>query len=123
MHTLSISTLILSFWLSFSPTTPPESSLNWLIGDWQGTGLQILPADHTWKINFSYFPGHEGPFIINYPSIPCNGHWELESNEYHRVVFTERITKGYFRCANNGKVIITYVDENHISFSYFLSGE
>ncbi|MCB0837155.1 MAG: hypothetical protein KDD99_10875, partial [Bacteroidetes bacterium] len=107
---------------TFSLENSPENGLDWLRGTWQGTALQINPANHTWTIDFTYSPGAEEPYIINYPSIPCGGHWELVSHDYHRAVFKEHITDGIYLCANQGTVIITYVDEQHISFTYFLSG-
>ena len=126
MLQISISWIAVSFHLLAAGwlTNPivPESSMDWLKGSWEGTGLQINPSNHTWEIIFAYTPGQELPFSINYPSIPCSGNWTIESHEFHRVVFTEKITEGYFRCADNGKVIVTYVDDNHISFTYFLSG-
>ena len=87
----------------------------WVNGIWEGTGFQ-LNSKTIWSIRFT--PG-ETESRIDYPSLDCGGTWVLEKAEPCKLIFKEFITEGTSRCTNFGKVIITPVDETHISFSYY----
>ena len=93
-------------------------SYTWMNGSWEGIGLQISPNPHTWTISLSANIS-ENVYEIEYPSLSCGGKWVPEEITNSRAVFVEYIEKGILRCVHKGKVVITYVDDQHISFSYF----
>jgi len=102
----------------------PETTKNWsadvvqwLQGRWKGMGFQT-DIESTWTIELNaYMEG--GQVLIDYPSIPCGGVWKLKSADDCRAEFVEHITSGKNRCRDLGKLIITYIDANHVSYTYF----
>ena len=87
----------------------------WVQGEWVSYGLQLNTTE-TWSI---YLNVNQTSAAIQYPSLDCGGNWTIEKQEQNTITLIETITKGTDKCTNKGKVIITKVDANHISFSYF----
>ncbi len=95
----------------------PKGFPKWMKGEWKGIGLQ-LNFRQTWTIELEVSQKRVEVF---YPTLDCVGEWILiESNDV-KAVFVEKIVKGQNVCARNGKIIITLVDENHLSYSYYSS--
>lgn len=90
---------------------------SWLNGTWSGTGFQLSNGS-TWTIRFTARYAANS-FIIEYPSLSCGGNWILLSSDAHIAKFTETITRGLESCLNGGLIIITRIDNDHISYSYF----
>lgn len=87
----------------------------WIKGTWEGIGYQInLPQ--TWAIDLEV---DLKTATINYPSLECSGMWEIANQSIDRVEFREVILKGADRCVNGGLIVITRVDQHHISYSFF----
>lgn len=93
-----------------------NSPLSWLEGSWHGVGYQNNSG--TWSILFVARPD-ENFYQIDYPSLNCGGKWLLISGDENRAEFIEIIEKGQTLCLNGGKIIMTRVNETHISYSYF----
>jgi hypothetical protein len=92
----------------------------WMDGNWWGVGCQPYALDHQdWEIFLTY--NYENKTIkISYPEFPCSGHWKLVKANKNKAEFIEYITEGENLCNNEGKVIITRIDDNYITVSYFL---
>ncbi|MEM7101895.1 MAG: hypothetical protein AAF502_02115 [Bacteroidota bacterium] len=100
---------------SFSILDSTEKHPKWLEGEWEGVGLQLnFPS--TWSIDFLV---KENQYMIMYPSLECGGEWELISANQYKAVFRENILEGVNKCVQGGTVVVTKVDEYHISYSYF----
>ncbi|EZH75912.1 hypothetical protein ATO12_03725 [Aquimarina atlantica] len=92
----------------------------WLNGQWEGVGCQLdLEENNTWSISLEV-DVYQQLFEIQYPSLECSGQWELVEYSNDRAVFNELILENTNTCIKEGTVIITKVDENHISFSYYI---
>jgi hypothetical protein len=89
----------------------------WLDGVWTGTGYQ-MDDKTTWSIRL-IVRGSDNVYRIEYPSLACGGEWRLVSSSSQSGRFVENILIGRDRCADNGTIVITRVDRNHISFTYF----
>lgn len=93
--------------------------INWLEGTWTGIGFQANAlTQNTWEIILTYNK-EAGQLSIEYPSFPCNGYWELQEASRHKAVFIEYIAEGKNRCQDEGIVVVTKIDENYITVSYF----
>jgi len=90
----------------------------WLDGTWTGTGFQPNATVDTWKIVLSYDSSKKYS-QIEYPGFPCGGYWELVDATRHKAEFKEHLTKGKDRCQDSGKIIITKIDDNFVTISYF----
>jgi len=93
----------------------PLSNLYWLQGEWKGIGIQ-LDYPQTWTLILEV---EKDQFNIRYPTLNCSGEWKMIYNNRHRAEFIEVIWQGRDHCANNGKITITYIDQYHISYTYF----
>jgi hypothetical protein len=94
-----------------------REDISWLNGQWIGLGYQ--PNTETrWSISLEA-DTDKRIFLINYPSISCRGKWKIVSADVNRIVFREKITEGIENCIPTGTVVVTKVDDNHISYSYF----
>ena len=89
----------------------------WIEGVWTGIGYQ-MDDKTTWSIRL-IINGSDNVYRIEYPSLSCGGEWRLVAFNSHSGKFVENILVGRDRCADNGTIVITRVDENHISFTYF----
>ena len=96
------------------------SKTEWLDGTWFGVGYQANAlSQNTWNINLVY--NHSTKEIkIEYPTFPCGGYWKLQEASRHKAVFVEYITDGKNLCQNEGTVVVTKIDENFVTVSYFL---
>lgn len=116
MKTLIISLLALSFFIT-AFTVDNREDLSWLDGNWSGLGYQ--PSIGTpWDIKLTCNASKKR-FIIEYPSLGCQGFWKVKKIEKDRVTFMEKIAKGEHNCLLQGMLVVTKVDENHISYSFF----
>jgi hypothetical protein len=92
-----------------STTTP-----DWLAGTWLGRGYQARGS--SWSIEAN---ATNGAFTIAYPSLNCAGRWDLVQSDTSLAVFNEVITTGTSNCIVNGRIVITRIDKNHVTFSYW----
>lgn len=91
--------------------------LDWLDGPWEGVGYQEN-TNTVWSIALGIDSGQE-KYEIEYPSLSCGGVWELESSDENKAVFVERIKTGLLNCVNNGRIVVTKIDQEYVTFSYF----
>lgn len=89
----------------------------WIDGVWSGTGYQ-MDISSTWTIKLTVNRS-ENLFRIEYPSLACGGEWRVIAFTSHSGRFVEKIVFGRDKCADNGTIVITRVDANHISFTHF----
>ena len=68
------------------------------------------------SLEFSVKKDH---YLISYPSLDCGGEWILISSNKYKATFRENILEGVNKCVQGGTVVVTLVDKNHISYSYF----
>ena len=109
---------ILSLFISCSTLKSTSFKSSWLNGNWKGTGFQIdRDIDNTWDIVLQ-INSKEESYDISYPSIPCNGKWEIIEISAERAVFREHITDNN-QCVSGGEVLISKLDNNRIIFSYY----
>jgi hypothetical protein len=110
--------LICSFYIGCSVIQRVNgSSLWWLDGKWTGTGFQI-ESKETWEIEFTS-DSKRTLYSIVYPDLDCHGEWRPVSISGYSVTFEEKIKEGDHSCADGGIIVITKVDDNHLSFTYF----
>ncbi len=119
---LTTVTICLGLLLTISSCTPLKSTTAsiypaWMDGEWKGVGLQ-LNIRQTWIMELNV---DKKIFEIRYPTLECTGVWKLKTATNSNAEFIEMITYGNDRCTNGGKIIITKIDQNHLSFSYFSS--
>ncbi len=96
-----------------------SSNPNWLDGSWIGKGYQLDALNNsTWAIELE-MDAKSGKYTVAYPSLECSGKWDLFEANDHRAVFKEIIEVGTNRCFNGGKLVITKVDKNHLSYTFF----
>jgi hypothetical protein len=108
--------LVLAFIL-FSAFVPYNRvDITWLDGTWEGVGYQA--GDSPWTIEVDCNAEKE-LFLIRYPSLNCQGFWTIESAETNQVVFREKIATGEHICMLEGILVVTRVDETHITYTYF----
>lgn len=98
-----------------------RDDLTWLNGNWAGLGYQPSITS-PWTIKF-FCNVEKKVFTIQYPSLNCQGFWKVDQAEKNRAVFTEQIANGDHTCIMSGTVIVTKVDDNHVSYSYFIEKE
>ncbi|MDD3741464.1 MAG: hypothetical protein PHH30_09495 [Bacteroidales bacterium] len=97
-----------------------HNKTKWMDGDWWGVGYQPNANNSpAWDI-YLYYDLKSKSFLISYPDFPCSGHWKLVKANKHKAEFIEYITEGETLCNNEGKIIITRIDDNYITVSYFL---
>jgi len=92
---------------------------NWIDGVWKGIGYQ--QEGLAWTIKFTANEG-QNEFLIEYPSLNgSSGIWTLLNKEpaAGRYTFDESILNQDGNTFDNGRVIITKVNDNYMSFSYF----
>jgi len=100
------------------PTKPVATDQlpEWLIGDWRGVGYQLNLAQ-TWSIELEVKAPNS--VKINYPSLECSGVWTEVRRSVDHIELREAILQGADRCVNGGHIILTRVDQHHISYSFF----
>lgn len=89
----------------------------WIDGVWNGTGYQ-MDIRSTWTIKLTVNRSAD-LFRIEYPSLACGGEWRVVDFTSHSGRFLEKIVFGRDKCADNGTIVITRVDADHISFTHF----
>jgi hypothetical protein len=109
---LSLLLLILNY--TYSQENPEQKKISWLQGTWEGKGLQI--DEKTWDVSFTHV---DKKFTISYPSLACNGWWELKKSDKTQLEFIEHITVNN-GCDQGVKVIVTRIDDKNISIVYFI---
>ncbi len=90
----------------------------WLDGTWTGTGFQPDATNDTWQIILTHDASKKFS-QIDYPDFPCSGYWELIDANRHKAEFNEKLTEGKDRCQDSGKIIITKINDNFVTISYF----
>ncbi len=104
---------------SLGPITDKPTDNQWIEGTWIGLGYQPDAANHnTWDIQIKIEEGGKKAAVL-YPSLKCGGELELISIDNHKAVFTERIIEGKQYCYDGGQLVLTYVNQNHVSYSFF----
>jgi hypothetical protein len=95
-------------------------NLTWMEGNWEGRGYQPnLGQNPYWDMELKVsIESGEQIAKIDYPLIPCTGNWKLVSIETNKAEFREIISSGG-RCMNNVRLIVSYVDEKHISIKFY----
>ncbi|MCP4440704.1 MAG: hypothetical protein GY810_17290 [Aureispira sp.] len=94
--------------------------ISWLDGQWQGLGYQpYTSGEKTWTIDLKCNTAKD-KFTIEYPSLDCGGKWTVVESFENRVIFREKIQEGIYNCMPTGIVIVTRVDDDNISYSYFV---
>ena len=93
----------------------------WLQGEWRGIGYQLNTSEN-WSIHLKV---SDERVSIAYPSLECSGNWQIIKQSKNKLELLETITDGADKCVNKGKLVITKVDENHVTYTYFspFSGE
>jgi hypothetical protein len=87
---------------------------------WSGLGYQE-DTNSSWKIELEKIS--KNSYKINYPTIPCAGIWKVEKTEKNRIILKEVITENIDNCVPVNRVIITKIDNEHLSVSYFMVDE
>lgn len=96
-----------------------EKELNWLAGEWVGQGFQTdAISNATWEINLNV-DMEKRKCKIKYPTLNCGGEWQLIKGNHYSATFKEVIIDGKDKCYNGGQLVITKVNENHLSYSFF----
>ena len=97
------------------------AKVKWLEGTWIGEGYQPGALNQkTWEIHLTY-DCQKKEININYPSFPCSGYWKLIKADNSKAEFMEYITEGQNLCVKEEKVIVTKVNEEYITVSYFIA--
>lgn len=110
--------LLLVAFAAMSVQSPDgKDKLDWMIGSWEGVGYQI--DGKTWDIQLD-FVSVDKLITIQYASLGCGGTWKLSDFKDTRATFVENIVTGTDRCDQGCKVVVTQVNETHISLAYFL---
>jgi hypothetical protein len=111
---------VLFFFITLILAGCKTSDIVWLDGQWEGVGCQLdLEENNTWSISLAIDINQQS-FEIKYPSLECSGQWELVEYSNDRAIFNETLIENTNTCIEDGTVIITKVDKNHISYSYYI---
>ena len=97
-------------------------TISWIDGVWTGVGFQITGTHcSVWKIKFTANEG-ENEYFIEYPTLGSSGVWKLLEKESaaERYTFEESILIQNGNTMNGGKVVVTKVSDNYMSFSFFM---
>jgi len=81
-----------------------------LQGEWKGVGLD-LDFPQSWTVILDV---ENNQFGVRYPTMDCSGEWKILHHNHHRATFIEVIWQGRDNCTNNGKIVVTYIDQYHI---------
>ncbi|NUM80703.1 hypothetical protein HUU42_07825 [bacterium] len=94
--------------------------ISWVNGTWEGIGYQAS-VNSSWTIRFEAMI-RTNSFSIAYPSLGCGGNWSLSSIDANKIEFFETITYGKTQCVEGGTIVVTRVDGQYVTFTYFLPG-
>lgn len=100
----------------FPQTRNPAGRKNstWLNGTWEGKGYQS-DTDETWTMRLTV-KGNK--YLIEYPSLNCDGKWRPLRRNSWIVRFREEITRGVDTCTNLGNVVIQRLSRRQIAYRY-----
>jgi hypothetical protein len=90
----------------------------WLNGTWEGKGYQI-DTDETWTMRLTV-KGNK--YLIEYPSLNCDGKWRPVRRNSWLARFREEITRGVDTCTNLGNVVIQRLGRRQIAYRYSNQG-
>ena len=94
-----------------------EGAPAWLSGTWVGQGYQP-GSDAHFTIEL-ICDATTRAFAISYPSLGCSGTWELVSQADGVARFVETITEGTDACVDGGKVVLTQISDQFVTWSFF----
>lgn len=86
-------------------------------GRWYGNAYQA-DVNESWDISF-ISDKKNNSYLINYPSLSCNGYWKLIKSDKERLEFVETIQTGKNICNDKGYVVLKEIGNDSISFYYF----
>lgn len=106
-----------TFFLIFlTPTFAQNKKAKWLYGIWAGNGCQIDVTDQTWWMQIR---ADKDTIRVIYPDLGCAAIWKLQKADDYKAELIEVLTEGTDRCMNNGKVIVTKINEQFVTVSFF----
>lgn len=109
-------TTILFVLISLFSCAQDSENLDWLMGSWEGKGVQI--DDATWKIELN--AESETSIKISYPDLGCGGVWNRIEDDVEGLQYVESITLGLRKCDQGVEVVVSKIDENTIKLVYYL---
>lgn len=109
---LPAAVIVLLFSSAFYMDTLSSKS-DWLDGEWQGEKYQVN-MNKGWQTEMKINTKAK-QFSIAYPELDCNGTLEMQSLTKSKAVFIEKLPNT--SCLSDGYIIVTKVDEKHISFT------
>jgi hypothetical protein len=116
--TIRQTAVAVSLLLLLTATANAQTKGGWLRGAWEGTGYQIDDGS-TWKMRLT---ARRNKYLIEYPSLNCDGEWRLVSINRWRARFKERIRSGAERCEPRGNVVIERLSGQQLAFRYSYVG-
>ncbi len=109
------------FFIQVQSSFSQVAKTKWLEGTWIGEGYQPGALNQkTWEINLIY-DNQKKEININYPTFPCSGYWKLVKANKNKAEFVEYITEGQTLCVKEEKVVVTKINEEYITVSYFIA--
>lgn len=96
-----------------NPNSQAQITSNDFQGIWEGRGYQYNTSQ-SWTIRV-IIVGNQSK--IEYPSLRCGGDLIPLTRTADKIEYRERITYG--SCVNNGKTVITKLNENTVKFDWF----
>lgn len=121
MNRLLATFFTLLFFTQIQSSYSQVTETKWLEGTWLGEGYQPGALNQkTWDINLIY-DYQKQDISINYPTFPCSGYWKLVNADKNKAEFIEYITEGQTLCVKEEKVIVTKINEEYITVSYFIA--
>lgn len=96
---------------SFSPDAAKNTS--WLNGHWKGMKYQVN-MNKAWNTEL-HIDVKSRTFTVAYPELNCSGKLVLQSVKGGKAIFEEQLGQG--GCLTGGYIILTKVDDKHISFT------
>lgn len=106
--------------LGLLSTSLQAQNIGWLQGEWEGVGYQLSNGG-TWTMSVTANIANYS-IAIRYPSLDCGGVWMIRSSSDCSIELVEDIEYGEDKCLDGGFVVLTRVDADHVTFTYFLSG-
>lgn len=87
-------------------------------GIWTGNAYQY-DVKESWAIKFTC-NSKKGTFLIEYPSLGCNGNLSIENMTNNEIEFRENIQKGFGTCNNNGLIKLKRINNKKFVYLYYL---
>ena len=92
---------------------------NWLDGTWIGIAYQV-GTDDACKVVFKSEAIRQS-FKVDYPSINCQGDWELIQSDDQKASFRQKIPHHSESCNQESLVVITKISDDYVTYSSFFS--